>query len=127
MALLEEVTKLNTPSPVFGSSLLNGSLGKGKDRSFDEHLDSFLNLQITVCFIPTKSHLSPFQTKPGINLKTQTLKNDFAPGFSFAQYSRNFRILKVDGLLMEVLADWDDLKAMLSSIEALRWYNKRLT
>jgi len=44
--------------PMFSSSLVNRSLGKGKDRLFDEHFDSFLNLQITVCFIPNKSCLT---------------------------------------------------------------------
>jgi len=37
---------------------------------------------------------SPFQTKPAINLKTQTLKTGFANGFPFAQYTRKFRFKK---------------------------------
>ena len=50
---------------MFGLSLVNGSLGKGgKDQAVDEHFGSFLDFEITVCFMPTKSCLSsPIQTK----------------------------------------------------------------
>ena len=47
MALLEEVAKLNTlVGPMFGSSLVNGSSEKGKDRLFDEHLDFLLQPEL---------------------------------------------------------------------------------
>lgn len=98
---------------MFGPTLINGSLAKGEDRPFDEHLNSFLNLQMPM--------------KPGMNLKTQTLENGFARGLPFARYSRKFRLSKVDGLLSEVHADWEDLKEMLSPIEAVGQYNKLLT
>ena len=72
--------------------LVNGLFGKAKDWPFDEHFDNLLELANhgvlhanQVSFI-VATLSSPFQTKPGMNLKTQTLKS----GFHFAQYCRNF-------------------------------------
>ena len=124
-ALLEEVITLNTLVP---NVRLIPYLGKGKDPPFDEAFDTYLNLQIPVCLMPAKSRFSsPFQTKPGINLKTQALKNGCAPRFPFAQYSRKFRLSKVDAVLAAVHADWEGLKEMLSPVEAVGRYNKLLT
>ncbi|KIJ97325.1 hypothetical protein K443DRAFT_254228 [Laccaria amethystina LaAM-08-1] len=66
-------------------------------------------------FIVVTSSL-PFQTKPGINLKTQTLKGGCANGFPFAQYSRKFQ---VEGLLVEVQADWEDLRRCFLPLKPL--------
>ena len=45
VALLEGVTEVHTLVPDrFGSSLVNGSLGKGKGRPFNEHFDYLLEL-----------------------------------------------------------------------------------
>ena len=102
--------------------LISGSLGKGKDRPFDVQFDYFLELanhggfhanQVMFIFVTL---LSPFQTKPGINLKTQTLESGFANEFPFAQYSKKFRFLKSRGF--NVQADWEDLKEILSLIQA---------
>ena len=85
--LLEEVTKLNTLVLNVWLSRVEGSLGKGKDRPFDESFDYLLELANhgvfhanQVSFIVVT--LSPlFQTNSVINVKTQILKNGFADGF----------------------------------------------
>ena len=73
---------------MFGFSLANGSLGKGKDRPFDEHFD---------CILKLANH-GVFHAKPSLvyrgnliiaisdeawdKLKTQTLTSGFANGFT---------------------------------------------
>ena len=103
--------------PTLGSSgLVNGSLGKGKDRPFDKHL------QMTVCFMLTKILFivlilsSPFQTKPAIDLTTETLKNGFANGpCPLRTTAASFVFTRVNGLLAEVQADWEDRRCFLPS------------
>jgi hypothetical protein len=116
---------------MFGSSLVNGSLGKGKDRPFDKYFDYVLELANhgafhanQVLFIVVALLLS-FQTKPGLSLKTQTLKSGFANGFPLYN-TRSSIFLKVEGLLAELQADWEDLKEMLFAIEAVGRYNRLL-
>ena len=85
---------------MFGSSLANGSLGKGKDRPFDEHFDHILKL----------ANHGVFHAKPNLvyrgnlivaisdeawdRLKTQTITSDFANGFpwSFSSLAALLRI-----------------------------------
>ena len=89
---LKEVTKLNTLDLVPDVWLIHLSTdcsGRRKTGPSTSTLITFLNLQITVCCVPTKS----LQTKPGINLKTQTLKS----GFHFARYCRKFHFFKDRG------------------------------
>ena len=77
--------------PTFGSSLVNRSLWRAKtSRSISTWLLSLTcNSRCAnqvLGIIVTLS--SPFQTKSEIDLKTQTLRNGFANGFPFTQYSR---------------------------------------
>jgi hypothetical protein len=118
---------------MFGSSLVNGSLGKGKDRPFDEHFDYLLELANHGVFhanqvlfiIVTLS--SPFQKKPGINLKTQTLKSGFANGSPSHNTPGSSVFQKVKGQLVEVQANWEDLREVLPLIEAVGHYNRLLS
>ena len=106
-----------------GCAATLSSMAKGKDRPFDEHFDYLLELpnhgvlhanQVLFIFVML---LSPFQTKPAINLKTQTLKSGFANGFPSAQYSRK----------RSTCGSSSRLGGPLSLIEAVGRYNKLLT
>ena len=133
VAQLEEDTKLNTLVPKVWFIPYQRIVGEGQRpvvRRAPWFLLELANYGVfhanqVLCLVVTLS--SPFQTKPGINLKTQALKNGFAPRFPFAQYSRKFRLSKVDGVLAAVHADWEGLKEMLSPVEAVGRYNKLLT
>ena len=132
VALLEEVTQLNTPVPNVWLIPHQRIVGEGQRPAIRRAPRVLLELANhgvfhanQVSFIVVNLSL-PFQTKLGINLKTQALRNGSAPRFSFAQYSKKFRLLKVDGLLAEVHVDWEDLKEMLSPVEAVGGYNKLL-
>ena len=58
VALYKRLLNSILSSPMFSSSLVNESLGKGKGRPFNEHLITFSNLQMSVCFMPTSCCLS---------------------------------------------------------------------
>jgi hypothetical protein len=86
VALSEGVTKLNTLVPDVSLVPCQQIVGEGKDRLFDEHFDYLLELanhgvfhanQVLFIIVTLPS---PFQKKPGINLKTQTLKSGIANG-----------------------------------------------
>ena len=102
MALLQEATKLSTLDLVPDVRLIHLSTDcwKGKDWPFNKHFDNLLELANhgvlhanQVSFI-VATLSSPFQTKPGINLKTQTLLKS---GFHFAQSCRKFHFFKDRG------------------------------
>ena len=127
--VLEEDTKLNTPVPDVWLIPYQWIVGEGQRPAVRRAPWFILELANhgvfhanQVSFIVVTLSLS-FQTKPVVSLTTQTLKNGFAHGFPFSQYSRKFHFLKVNGLLAEV----QDLKEMLSPIGAAGWYNRLLT
>ena len=113
--------------PIFGSSLVNGSLGKGKGRPFNEHFDYLLELANVGVFhvnqvlfiVVTLS--SPFQTVPRIDLKTQ-LTGFASARFPFPQYSRKSRFSQSQGFTCGSSGKLVELE-MLSPVEAAGRYN----
>ena len=69
--------------PMFGASLVNGSLGKGKDRPFDEHFDYILKLNHGVlhanqAYVYRRNLIVTISDEAWDKLKTQTLKSGSA-------------------------------------------------
>ena len=116
---------------MFGPSLVNSSSEKGKDRPFNEHFDYLLELGV---FHANQSLLYRRDLITTVsdqvwdkveNQETQKWLRKWVPPSHNAPGSSVLK--KVDSLLAEVQADWEDLKEMLSRIEAIGRYNRLLT
>ena len=118
MALPQQVLSC----PMFGSCLVNGSFNGERQRlavwralwlpSWTRK-SRFVSCHQPLFIVVTLS--SPFQTKSGIDLKTQTLKDAHKWVLLHAILQGSLVFRKFEGLLAKVQADWEDRGYFLPS------------
>ena len=113
---------------MFDSSLVNGSL-KGKDWPFDEQFDNIHELANHGLFHANQVSFTVVvldEAWDGLEgPDTQKWLRRWVPLRTILHEVPFFS--KVEGSLAEVQADWEDLKEMLSPIEAVFRYNRLFT
>ena len=116
---------------MFGPSLVNGSSEKGKDRPFNEHFDYLLELGVfhaNQSLLYRRNLITTISDEVRDQVENQDAQKWLRKWVSPSHNTPGSSVFKkVDSSLAEVQADWEDLKEMLSPIEAIGRYNRLLT